>query len=85
MLLLGSNTASNNVSQGVSFIETIGKYRARLRIDSGLKHIGHFECAEEAHQAYMGAKEAHIKTKALEWKDRIARDVFDALMSRSLN
>lgn len=49
------------------------------------KHLGCFTCPNEAHLAYKKAKKAHVKTKALEWQDRIARDVFDALMIWSLN
>lgn len=70
--------------QGVDMNNITGRYRASLSINSKKKHLGYFDCPNEAHQAYKKAKEAYVKEKALEWKDRIADDVFKALMNWQL-
>lgn len=70
--------------QGVSLHKPSGKYLAHVMTNGVKKHLGCFTCPNEAHRVYKKAKEAHVKTKAIEWQDRIARDVFDALMSWEL-
>lgn len=44
--------------KGVSFDPTrrMKKYKAVIRIDGKLKHIGYFKTEQEAHQAYLDAK-----------------------------
>lgn len=84
--LLTSRAACRGLyPQGVSLNKPARKYTANIRINSKKVHLGMFDCPNEAHQAYKAAKEANVKRVALEWQDRIARDVFQALMSWSLN
>ena len=84
-LLLSNSSTKGKYPQGVCFHKTNGKYLAQLMVDGRSKHLGRFTCPNEAHLVYKKAKEAHVKTKALEWQDGIARDVFDALMSWELS
>lgn len=44
--------------KGVSFDPTrrLKKYKAVVRIEGKLKHIGYFRTEQEAHQAYLDAK-----------------------------
>lgn len=70
--------------QGVDFRKNVGKYRARLNINGVSKHLGVFDCPNEAHQVYKAAKERHIKNEALMWANRIEWNVFVALMNWSL-
>ena len=83
-LLISCTASRGDYPQGVSFDKSKGKYKAELNINGKKKNLGRFTCPNEAHRVYKKAKEAHVKTKALEWQDRIARDVFDALMSWEL-
>lgn len=85
ILFTNSGATRGNYPQGVSFYKSRNKYRAMLRVDGKNKHLGHFSCPQQAHQAYVVAKEANVKRMALEWKDRITTEVFDALMNWELN
>lgn len=84
-LLLDCGASRGEYPQGVNFQKHIGMYKSELSINGRLKNLGCFDCPNEAHQAYKAAKEAHVRAKALEWKDRISEDVFDALMGWKLN
>lgn len=84
-LLTDSKSARKVHPQGVSFNKPMGKYFANIKIDGRKQHLGYFDCPQEAHQVYKIAKEANVKRMALEWQDRIASDVFDALMRWSLD
>lgn len=84
-LLLISRAATRGVyPQGVYLHKLSGKYKAQLSISPKRLHLGYFDCLNEAYQAYKTAKELHVKTKAIEWKDRIDPQVFAALMNWSL-
>lgn len=84
-LLLNNNSrARGEYPQGVSWDKTDRKYRAQITTNGKSTRLGAFDCPQAAYQVYKTAKEAYVKEKALEWQDRIARDVFDALMSWEL-
>lgn len=85
LLLVDCGASRGKYPQGVHFVTRDRKFQAKLGINGKSKYIGYFDCPKEAHLAYKEAKEVYIKSKALEWQDRIARDVFDALMVWSLN
>lgn len=71
--------------QGVCFDKSSNKYRSRLNLNGSKVHLGLFDCPSEAYGVYKAAKEDHVKNKALEWRDRIAPNVFNALMNWQLN
>jgi hypothetical protein len=50
--------AAHNTSgfAGASWIERLGKWRANIKIGGKQHHLGLFDTAEEAHQAYLEAK-----------------------------
>lgn len=81
LLLTNRSNDRGLCPQGVDFHKPSGRYRASIRINGKKKHLGYFNCPNEAYQAYKTAKEAYVKEKALEWQDRIADNVFQALMS----
>ena len=85
-LFLDRGAARGDLPQGVSWYKQKGKYRAMVGVDDKKQeHLGYFDTPQEAHQAYKKAKEAHVKRKALKWQDRIADDVFEALMQWTLD
>jgi hypothetical protein len=45
---------------GAGFQKKSGKWRAQIKIDGKLKHLGNFLTAAEAHQAYLVAKAAIV-------------------------
>ena len=83
-LLIDSGAARGRYEQGVSFNKQRNKFRARIKINGKPKHLGCFDTELEAYQAYKIAKEANVKRMALEWQDRIADNVFQALMNWQL-
>lgn len=66
--------------QGVSWHKHHGKYIVHVSMNGKHIYLGLFDCPNEAHQAYKEAKESNVKRMALEWQDRIADNVFQALM-----
>ena len=83
-LLTNRKSKRGAYPQGVCLKKATGRFSARLMVDGKKKNLGYFDCPNEAHQAYKVAKEKYVKEKALEWRDRIAPNVFDALMSWQL-
>lgn len=57
-----------------------GKYLACVSIDGKERKLGVRNSAEEASKDYVKAKESRVKEKALEWRDKIGKREFDALM-----
>jgi len=60
-------------------------YSAKLRKNYKPQFLGTFDTQEEAHEAYVKVKEGYVKELALEYKDQLADDVFDALMKWKVN
>lgn len=83
-LLTDRGNARGQYPQGVCFHKNTNKFMAGIKINGKREHLGRFDTVEEAHQVYKVAKEANVKRMVLEWKDRIASDVFDALMNWEL-
>lgn len=65
---------------GVSLDKRSGRFASQLAINGKLTSLGVFATAEEAHAAYVLAKEAYVKRMATEWRGRIDERVFEALM-----
>ena len=83
-LLLSRALARGDYPQGVCFHKPLSKYKSQISINGKRRHLGYFNTVEEARQAYRETKEANVKRMALEWQDRIADDVFQALMNWQL-
>lgn len=84
-LLTDSGATRGQYPQGACFIERRNKFRATICINGKKRHLGYFDTPQEAHQVYKIYKEAYVKEKALEWQDRIANNVFEALMNWKLS
>lgn len=83
-LLTDHGNARGQYKQGVSFYKRDNNFVARIAVDGKQKKLGYFDTELEAYQAYKKAKEANVKRMALEWQDRIADNVFRALMDWQL-
>ena len=75
---------------GVSTRDDIGgKYIARLSTSSqgmkGEKYLGLFDTPELAFSAYKEVKELHIKLLANKFKDTLAENAYNALLSFEVN
>lgn len=83
-LLLDSGATRGQYKQGVCFYKRADKFVTSIRINGKLKGLGRFDTEIEAYNAYKEAKEAHVKHMANLWQDRIADNVFQALMNWQL-
>lgn len=80
-LLNDCEAIRGDLPQGVSLRKDTGKYRVIFSVKGELRRLGQFDCPIEASKVYKIAKEQYVKEMALEWQDRIAPDVFEALMN----
>ncbi len=83
-LLTDRMLARGSYPQGVTLKKETGRFCSQININGSRIHLGYFSCPNEAHQVYKKEKEAYVKVKALEWQDRIADNVFQALMNWAL-
>lgn len=65
---------------GVLFTESKMRYKSYLTKGNERLYLGCYSTPEEAFQAYKKAKEAWIKEVANKWKDKLAPNVYEALM-----
>lgn len=65
----------------IGVIEVKGRFVARLKMYGCKVNVGSYDTPERAFQAYKIAKESHVKSMALQYKDVLRPDVFDALMA----
>ena len=70
-----------NLPLGVSVRKGSNKYKAQIKFEGVVKHIGIYDTPEEAFYAYKEAKDACIKTLANKWRDQIDSRVYEALMN----
>lgn len=80
-LLTDRKAGRGGLPIGVCYKKKNNRYEAGLSYRKSRKHLGYFDCPQEAHLVYVKAKEEYVKEMALEWKDRIADNVFEALMN----
>lgn len=84
-LLIKRDNCRGEYPVGVHFHKASGKFKAQLRINRKVKHLGLFATPDEAFQAYKVAKEAHIKVVAQKWQHMLDERVFQALMAYEAN
>lgn len=78
-LLNNKESSRGALPQGVCLLPS-GRFRAQISMNNKRFHIGAFDTAQEAYQAYVIAKEAYVKEVANEWRGRIDERVYEALM-----
>ena len=66
---------------GVNHHPKTGKFMARVSTNKGRTYLGLYKTPQEAHQAYVIAKEAYVKEVANKWRGRIDERVYEALMA----
>lgn len=80
--LLTVNRGTNRtLPLGAYLDKRYNRFRSKISANGRLVYLGMFATAQEAHEAYVFAKESHVRDKAVEYRDRISDKVFDALMS----
>lgn len=79
--LLFCATGAKRGKYPIGVIEVKGRFVARLKMYGRKVNVGGYDTPERAFQAYKIAKEAHVKSMALQYKDVLRPDVFDALMA----
>lgn len=79
--LAGNKGVRGAFPQGVIYNCTKTRYRARIQRGDKWESLGTYDTPEEAFYAYKPVKEAHIKSLAEKWKDKIDPRVYEALMN----
>lgn len=79
--LAGNKSVRGALPQGVIYNSTKTRYRARIQRSNKWESLGAYDTPEEAFDAYKPVKEAHIKSLAEKWKDKIDPRVYEALMN----
>lgn len=80
--LIGENQRNKgSYPAGVSYHKAKKKYTAAVGHDGKKIYIGAYNCPVEARKAYLEVKKRLVREKALEWKGKIRRDIFNALMN----
>lgn len=81
-LFLKSNARRGDLPIGVSFSKEKREYGTRFNIGNRKsKHVGYFDTPTEAFKAYKEHKELYIKSIANEYKDKIPKRLYDAMMA----
>lgn len=84
-LFTKSQNSRGELPIGVSYRKANKKYQANLSVfkdgKSTVKHLGCFDTADEAFEAYKKAKEEYIKEVADEYKDKIPAKLYEAMYS----
>lgn len=79
--LFGGTANKSDLSKGVSFIKSTGKYRATICIEGKNVNLGLFPTEEEAFLKYKEHKEAVILAKADLYKDVIPTELYEAMVN----
>lgn len=80
-LLIYDRLNRNELPTGVHFCNTKKKYVAQMNKHCAVRFIGCFETSDDAALAYKECKEAHIKSIAEKWKEKIDRRVYESLIN----
>lgn len=79
--LLGNTVSGRILPAGVTYNKSKGMYEAQLGIRGASTYLGSFDDPDEAHKAYVIAKERMVKDSAKKWASVIGGRAFDALMA----
>ena len=85
LLLVKNDSVRGYCPIGVSFSNHAQKFKAYLKIDCKIKHLGYFNTEIEAFQVYKKAKEDECKRLAKLYKDVISPIVYRALMNYNVD
>lgn len=70
---------------GVVFDKDRNCFSSKLSENGIINSLGRYSTVKDAFAVYKKAKEAHVKSRANHWKDKIKPDVYDALMNWTVN
>ena len=83
-LFLDCGSKSKGNITGVFCNKKGSKFRVQISINGEHKSFYGFDNIEDASNYYQAIKKQNIKQVALEWKDRIDKRLFDALMLKTI-
>lgn len=82
-LLIDSRASRGEYPIGVGFHKEKKKFQAYLTIKGKQKHLGYFDCLDDAVIAYTSAKKSYVRDTVFGWQDKIDTKVFNRLLLKS--
>ena len=83
-LLNDRKSARGDLPQGVYLDKHANRYKAQMRMYNKNVNLGRFKTPIEAYLVYKETKEEHVKVMANQWHNRIAQEVYKALIDWTL-
>lgn len=80
-LLVSMGKPKGDYPLGVHFCKREGKFVAQMHVKTTMKHIGYFDCQDEAHSAYKREKQMYINSVAESYKSVLDSKVYSALLT----
>lgn len=80
-LLIRHKTRRGDLPVGVCFNKQGNNFKANFTCGGKTKHIGYFQCPEDAFNAYKVFKQSYIKSLAISWSGMIDEKVYNALVN----
>lgn len=81
VLLTVNRRSDRTLPLGAFLDKRYNRFKSKMSADGKPVYLGMFATAQEAHDAYVFAKEEHVKRKAIEWRHEISEQVFKVLMN----
>ena len=78
-LFLKNDADRGDLPIGVTYVTGCNRYQANCCMLDGRKYLGCYETIEKAFQAYKQFKEQYIKEIADEYKDKIPKELYEAM------
>lgn len=78
-LFLKNDADRGDLPIGVTYVTGCNRYQANCCMLNGRKYLGCYETIEKAFQAYKQFKEQYIKEIADEYKDKIPKELYEAM------
>lgn len=82
--MLNTNVARRS-SLPVGVTKSGKKYSVKLSMSGAIKCIGSYESVEDAFSAYKSAREGYVRSMAEKYKDKMQKEIYDALMRYRVN
>lgn len=75
------NQLFESIGKNSVYLKSLDKWKSEINVDGKNINLGYFDTEEEAQQQYIRHKEAAIVAKADEYKEKIPKALYDAMVN----